>query len=255
MRRPVIAGNWKMNLNGQEAVALATTIARQANTSRADVVLCPSAVYLQTVRAAVEKEMSGSKSIGVGAQNVYFQKNGAFTGEISIEMLLDLGLTHVILGHSERRQFMGETDEIVNQKLTAVLSSALIPILCVGETLSEREAGQTMSVVSRQVEGAFHGISAELAARVIVAYEPVWAIGTGKTASPAQAQEVHGDLRKLLEKRYNSGLSQAVRILYGGSVKADNAAELLSQSDIDGALVGGASLQADTFLKIIAAAQ
>lgn len=135
---------------------------------------------MHAVRAAVEKEMPASKSIGVGSQNVYFQKNGAFTGEISIEMLLDLGLTHVILGHSERRQFMGETDEIVNQKLTAVLSSALIPILCVGETLAEREAGQTTSVVSRQVEGAFRGISAELATRVIVAYEPVWAIGTGK---------------------------------------------------------------------------
>ncbi len=249
MRRPLIAGNWKMNLNGAEATSLGAAVRAGVSGANADVVLCPPFVYL----AQVARALDGS-TLGTGAQNVSASPNGALTGEISIPMCLDCGASHVILGHSERRQMMGETDPAINQKLLAVLGSTLIPIVCVGETLEERESGQTLEVVQRQCQGAFLGVSEEMARRVILAYEPVWAIGTGKTASPAQAQEVHGDLRKWLENRYNAALSQAVRILYGGSVKGSNAVELLTQPDIDGALVGGASLKADEFLQIIAAA-
>jgi triosephosphate isomerase (TIM) len=254
MRRPLIAGNWKMNLTREQSRNLATAIAMDANTSRADVVLCPPAIYLETVLETARSIRTVGNEFGIGAQNVYDKPNGAFTGEISTAMLEDLGIGYVILGHSERRQFMHESDDVVNAKLKTVLASSLTPIVCVGETLEEREAGRTLEVVGRQFEGAFAGVSEGLASRAILAYEPVWAIGTGKTATPEQAQEVHHDLRKLAVLRYNSALGDSLRILYGGSVKADNAAELLSQADIDGALVGGASLQADTFLKIIAAA-
>lgn len=254
MRRPLIAGNWKMNLSAAQARNLATAIAMDANTNRADVVLCPPNIYLDSVLQTVQSIRIVGADFGVGAQNVYDKPNGAFTGEISTSMLEDLGVGYVILGHSERRQFMHETDAVVNAKLNSVLASTLTPIVCVGEMLEEREAGQTLEVVRRQFEGAFAGISEDLASRAILAYEPVWAIGTGKTATPEQAQEVHHDLRKLATLRYNAPLGDSIRILYGGSVKAENAAELLSQADIDGALVGGASLQADGFLKIIAAA-
>jgi triosephosphate isomerase len=253
MRRILVAGNWKMNLNRQQAVELARQLVAGVPTAvsgkSTEVVICPPAVYLEAVRGAV----NGS-SIGVGAQNASSEKNGAFTGEISLEMLADVGTSHVILGHSERRQFSGETDTLINRKLRAALESALTPILCLGETLEQREQGATQQVIRTQLEGALEGVSAEKAQKIVIAYEPVWAIGTGKTATPQQAQEVHADLRKMLENRYNAPLAQQIRLLYGGSVKADNAAELLAQPDIDGALVGGASLQAEGFLKIVAAA-
>lgn len=250
MRRPVIAGNWKMNLDRREALTLAEAIARRAGQrSHVDLVICPPSVYLD----AVGRALSGS-SVGLGAQNMYHEAAGAFTGEISPAMLVDLGCRYVILGHSERRHILGETDGQINRKVVAALAAGLTPLLCVGELLEEREAGQTAAVIRRQFDGSLAALSPEQMERVIVAYEPVWAIGTGKVATPQQAQEVHLDLRKLIASRYNDGLAQTVRILYGGSVKAANAAELLSQPDVDGALVGGASLNADEFLAIAAGA-
>jgi triosephosphate isomerase len=186
---------------------------------------------------------------------MYHEANGAFTGEISASMLLDLSCKYVILGHSERRHILRETDADVNRKVHAALAAGLVPIVCVGETLAEREAGNTKSVVQQQFDGSLAGLSNEQMSDVVIAYEPVWAIGTGKVATPDQAEEVHADLRKLLEARYNSNVAAAVRIQYGGSVKPDNAAELLGQPNIDGALVGGASLKVDSFLGIIAAAK
>ncbi len=246
MRRPLIAGNWKMNLNRSDAVALATSLAGVKATDDVDVLVCPSNVYLDAVSSAV----SGSK-VAVGAQDVYFEPNGAFTGETSTDMLSDVGCSYVILGHSERRNVIGEPDELINKKIKAVLAAGLTPVLCVGELLEEREAGRTMEVVTSQFEGSLASIGEADVRKTVIAYEPVWAIGTGKTASPEQAQEVHADLRKLLAERYNQDTADSVRILYGGSVKPDNAAMLMSQPDIDGALVGGASLKPDSFAAII----
>lgn len=250
MRRPFIAGNWKMNLSREEAVALAQALANQLGTTETEVAVAPPSVYLGAVAQATE-----GTAIGLSAQNMYHEGNGAFTGEISATMLLDVGCSYVILGHSERRHILGETDEDVNRKVHAALAAGLIPIVCVGETLAEREAGNTQSVVQSQCEGSLAGLSNEQMSGVVIAYEPVWAIGTGKVATPEQAEEVHADLRRLLENRYNSDVANAVRIQYGGSVKPDNASELLGQPNIDGALVGGASLKADSFLGIIAAAK
>jgi triosephosphate isomerase len=250
MRRALIAGNWKMNLNRAEAVALAEAVAGAAGKFPAvDVVLCPPTVYLDTVG----QKLRGSQ-VGLGAQNMHFEANGAFTGEVSAAMLLDLGCRYVILGHSERRHLMGETDEQVNRKVLAALAAGLTPIVCVGELLAQREAGQTRAVIGRQFTDSLAGLSSEQIGNTVIAYEPVWAIGTGKVATPQQAEEVHLDLRKMLTERYNTGLAASVRIQYGGSVKASNAAELLAQPNIDGALVGGASLKADEFLGIVAAA-
>lgn len=255
-RRPLIAGNWKMNLDRASAVALASQVAQQAEaySRQVDLAVCPPNVYLD----AVGQALSGSP-VALGAQNLYFEKNGAFTGEVSAEMLLDLGCRFVILGHSERRHILDESDQVIRQKLAAALAAEsagrrLTPILCVGELLDEREAGQTAAVIARQFQAAFDSVSPADAAGVVIAYEPVWAIGTGKVATPQQAEEVHADLRKLLTMRYNAGLAAEVRILYGGSVKPSNAAELLSQPNVDGALVGGASLKADDFLGIAAGA-
>ena len=252
MTRPLVAGNWKMNTTRAEAVALAQGIARRAEevSDAVDLLICPPAVYLS---AAVEA-VAGAP-VSVGAQNCYFEQSGAFTGEISTKMLRDVGCTAVILGHSERRHLMGETDAQVNQKLHAVLAADLTPIVCVGELLEEREAGQTAEVIRTQFEGSLAGLSNEQAPQVVLAYEPVWAIGTGKVATPAQAEEVHADLRKLLEQRYNSEIAGQVRILYGGSVKPDNAREILAQPNVNGALVGGASLKVDDFLAIAAGAK
>lgn len=246
MRRPLIAGNWKMNLNRAEAVELARGLASGELGSESDVLVCPSYVYLDSVSSAV----SGS-GIALGAQDVYFEAQGAFTGEVSTSMLADIGCTFVILGHSERRHVMGETDQLINQKVHAALAAGLTPVVCVGELLEEREAGQTHDVIKSQFEGSLAGLSEEQIEKVVIAYEPVWAIGTGKTASPDQAQEVHADLRKMLQEQYNSAVSEVVRILYGGSVKPGNAGELMSQADIDGALVGGASLDVESFTAII----
>ena len=250
MRRPLIAGNWKMNLNHAAAVALAEAVARQAGDSpAADLAVCPPFVYLE----AVGKAVAGSKVL-LGAQDCYHEKSGAFTGEISVEMLQDAGCRYVILGHSERRHILGETDAQINRKVVAALAGDLTPIVCVGETLAERERGQTQAVIQRQFDNSLAGLTAEQMVRLVIAYEPVWAIGTGRVATPEQAEQVHLDLRNLMEERYNREVAQTVRILYGGSVNPANAAGLLAQPNIDGALVGGASLTADQFLGIVAGA-
>ena len=248
MRRPLIAGNWKMNLDRAGAVGLASAIAaRAADFGLADLAVFPPQVYLDAVRTAV----AGS-ALAYGAQNVSDQPDGALTGETSAAMLVDLGCDYVIIGHSERRHLLGETDQAVNKKTHAALAAGLVPIVCVGELLAEREAGRTGAVIAGQFEGSLGNLSSEQMARVVIAYEPVWAIGTGKVATPREAEEVHKDLRKILTARYNSSLAESIRILYGGSVKAGNAAELLTQPNVDGALVGGASLKADEFLAIAA---
>ncbi len=250
MRRPFIAGNWKMNMNRESAIALAEGVAKRAEKLEGvDLAICPPSCYLD----AVGRTISGSK-VALGAQNMYHEKDGAFTGELSAAMLVDLGCTYVILGHSERRHILGETDEAINKKVHAALQAGLIPVVCVGELLSEREAGQTMAVIQRQFDGSLAGVSPEDMKKIVIAYEPVWAIGTGKVATPQQAEEVHLGLRKLVAERYNAQIAEEVRMQYGGSVKPDNAAELLGQADIDGALVGGASLKVDQFLGIVAGA-
>lgn len=246
MRRKLIAGNWKMNLDRAGGIALAKGVAEKAGeVPNVDLLVCPPSVYIAPVADAVK----GSK-VAVGAQNMYHEASGAFTGEISAAMLKDLGATYVILGHSERRHILKETDADINKKTLAALAAGLIPIVCVGELLEEREAGKTAAVIKTQFDGSLANVSAEQIEKTVIAYEPVWAIGTGKVASPEQAEEVHADLRSLLAKRYNGAVAEKVRILYGGSVKASNAAELLGQPNIDGALVGGASLKVDDFIGI-----
>jgi len=248
MRRLLVAGNWKMNLDRTAAVDLAASLSHSACPENVDVAIFPPFVYLDAVGAEIRES-----SIKLGAQDAYHEPAGAFTGEISCHMLADVGCQFVILGHSERRNVLGESDSVVNRKVVAALAADIIPILCVGELLDQREAGQTRQVVTEQFDGSLIGVSAEQMRHVVLAYEPVWAIGTGKTATPQQAQEVHSDLRKLLAERYNVAVSDQVKILYGGSVKPDNAADLMSQPDIDGALVGGASLEAESFSSIITA--
>ena len=247
MRKPFIAGNWKMNLTTREAVALAKKLVESlAGVTQVEIGIAP--VY--TVLAAVAEVVRGS-NVQLLAQNLFWVDSGAYTGEVSGPMLKDAGCSHVIVGHSERRQYFGETDESVNKKLKAAFASGLVPIFCVGETLNEREQGRTQAVVERQVKGGLQDIPRADAAGIVVAYEPVWAIGTGKTATPAQAQEVHAQIRGLLARRYDQELADQVRIQYGGSVKADNINELMRQPDLDGALVGGASLKADSFTAIV----
>lgn len=237
-----------MNLDRAAAVALAADTARRAGEfPHVDLAVCPPFVYLEAVRSAI-----GGSSVGLGAQNMYHLPSGAFTGEISPTMLVDLGCRYVILGHSERRHVFKESNADVNKKVLAALANKLTPIVCVGELLAEREAGRTEAVIREQFDGSLAGVSAEQMAGVVIAYEPVWAIGTGKVATPAQAEEVHSALRRMLQSRYNVEVAAAVRIQYGGSVKPDNAAELLAQPNIDGALVGGASLKASDFLGIVA---
>jgi triosephosphate isomerase len=248
MRKKFIAGNWKMNLNAAQATALAEAVARPSGDFlHVDVALYPPFVYLENVRRAI----AGSP-VSLGAQNAYFETKGAFTGEISPAMLVDCGCRYVILGHSERRDIFGETDELVNRKLHAALAAGLVPIVCVGEHLEEREAGSTMHVIRTQFNGSLANVSPEQMATIVLAYEPVWAIGTGKVATPQQAEQVHAALRRMIEDRYNHQIASRVRIQYGGSVKASNSGELMVQPNIDGALVGGASLVADDFLGIVA---
>ena len=250
MRTPFIAGNWKMNLTGDQARELASAVAAGVTPSSVEVAVCPPAVYLDRVRSALE-----ASRVGLGAQNMYDQADGAYTGEISAAMLCDVGCRYVILGHSERRQLLGETDALVRRKVVRALEVGLIPIVCLGETLDQRQAGHTRSVVAEQFTGSLGGLDPQQMQHVVIAYEPIWAIGTGVVATPQQAEEVHADLRSLVQTHYNTAVAQAVRLQYGGSVKPDNAAELLAQPNIDGALVGGASLKADSFLGIVAAAQ
>ncbi len=252
MRKPFVAGNWKMNTNSHTSVVLAKLLASRSMESAGHsvtVAVCPPFVYLQTIVQA----LNGS-SIAIGAQDVYFEPDGAFTGEISVSMLKDIGCNYCLCGHSERRHVIGEADELINKKVTAAINGGILPILCVGELLAERKASQTNEVVTRQIKQGLAGLSAEKLAAVTMAYEPVWAIGTGLTATPQQAQEVHGFIRELLGQMYNERLADDIRILYGGSVKPGNAADLMSQQDVDGLLVGGASLKADDFLAIIQAA-
>jgi len=252
MRKPFVAGNWKMNTDSHSSVELAQTIASGSSDvagHKVTVAVCPPFIYLQAVAGALS-----ASSIAFGAQNFYFEPDGAFTGEISASMLKDIGCTYVLCGHSERRHVIGETDELINKKVAVAVTGGLLPILCVGELLDEREASQTEQVVTRQMKAGLDGLSAAKLSAVTIAYEPVWAIGTGLTATPQQAQEVHNFIRKLLAEMYDNQIAEGIRILYGGSVKPGNAAELMQEPDIDGLLVGGASLKAEDFIAIIKAA-
>jgi triosephosphate isomerase len=246
-RTPLLAGNWKMHGARREAVALATALAKDVGrVAGREVLVAPPFTALEPVAAAI----AGSV-IRLAAQNMHWEPKGAFTGEISAAMLTEAGCTHVIIGHSERRQFFGETDETVNKRLHAALAAGLVPIVCVGETLQEREADATVQVVERQVRSGLARIAPTDLAKSIVAYEPVWAIGTGKTATPAQAQAVHRTIRDQLAQLADAATAERVRILYGGSVKPDNIDSLMAEADIDGALVGGASLVAEQFIRIV----
>jgi triosephosphate isomerase len=246
-RRPLIAGNWKMHLTLGEAVQLARAVARAGSecTDR-DIMIAPSFTALAAVAAAMK-----DTNIWVGAQNISWEKEGAFTGEISSLMLKDIGINMVIIGHSERRQIFGENDTMINRRLRAALDADIAPVLCIGETLEEREAGATFAVLEKQLREGLDKVSDAQVSSVAVAYEPVWAIGTGKTATKEQAQEVHQFLRGLLGDLYEKNIATSVRILYGGSVKPENIDELMAQPDIDGALVGGAALNAQSFERII----
>ena len=247
MRKPFIAGNWKMNTNSANAVALAAGLAEKLDSiDTVDVAVCPPFVYLQSVASALS-----ASNIAVGAQNVYFEGNGAFTGEISCEMLKDTSCTYVIIGHSERRHVIGETDELINKKIIAAINSGLLPIFCVGELLEERQAEKTNEVVAEQIKKGLAGLCQERVQAVTIAYEPVWAIGTGLTATPDQAQQVHGMIRGLLAELYNEDIAQKIRIQYGGSAKPSNTAELMAQPDVDGLLVGGASLKVEDFAAMV----
>lgn len=248
-RRYLIAGNWKMNTRSESAGSLAKAIVDAVAGSPVEVAVCPPSVYLGSVAGAV-----AGTPVELGAQNLYAAEDGAFTGEVNASMLTDVGCRFVILGHSERRQLMGETDGDVSTKLHAALAGNLVPIVCVGETLEQREADETTAVIETQIRGSLEGLDEARAAGIVIAYEPVWAIGTGKTASKEQAEEVHAFIRDLLSKMFTTQVADQIRIQYGGSVKPGNAAELLAQPNIDGALVGGASLKAEDFAAIIAAA-
>jgi len=246
-RRPIIAGNWKMNKTTVEAHDLASKlIPLIAEIKGRDIVLAPPFTALQAVAGVIK-----GTGIALSAQNLHWEDKGAFTGEISAEMLLDLGCKYVIIGHSERRQFFGENDETVNKKLRQALNKGLLPIVCVGETLKEREAGKANEVIERQVTGALKGVTAAEMQKVIIAYEPVWAIGTGKTATPDQANEIHNFIRKKSEIVYGKEIAGALRIQYGGSVTPENVSTLMAMPDIDGALVGGASLKPESFAALV----
>jgi len=250
-RRSFVAGNWKMNKTPFESRALAQDLrGRLEGYGKCDICICPT--YLSIACAA---EVLKGTNIAVGAQNMFWEKSGAYTGAISPQMLVDAGVQHVIIGHSERRQYFGDTDEKVNKRIYAALAHKLKVIMCVGETKEERLNNVTEEVIRAQVAGGLKGLTLEHMADFTIAYEPVWAIGTGLTATPTQAQEVHKYIRALVKERFNSAVAETVRIQYGGSVKPDNAKELLSQPDIDGALVGGASLVAADFEAIVKAAK
>lgn len=247
MRKPIIAGNWKLNKTNQEAIELVTLLKREVSeVTGVDIVVAPVFTALSDVA-----DLLNESNIQLASQNIYWEDAGAFTGEVSGPLLKSIGVTYTIIGHSERRQFFGETDVTVNKRIRAALNNNLIPIVCVGETLEEREADQTNAVVSAQVEGALKGYTAAEVSQMVLAYEPVWAIGTGKVATKEQAQDVHQLIRNLLAKLYDEPTAEAVRIQYGGSVKPDNIGELIAQPDIDGALVGGASLKAEVFAQIV----
>ena len=249
MRRPIVAGNWKMFKTGPEAKVLTQRILKAvARLRKVDVILCPP----YTALATVAKLLKGRR-IGLGAQNLFWEAQGAYTGEVSPAMLKEAGVQYVIIGHSERRRHFGETNETVARKVASAFAHGLTPIVCVGETLEERDAGKTLAIVEEQVTIGLHSVPADRATHLIVAYEPVWAIGTGRNATPTQAQDVHAFLRQLLAKQFTPATAEKIRLQYGGSVKPDNAAELIAQRDVDGFLVGGASLEAASFAAILRA--
>ena len=249
MRKPIIAGNWKMYKTIGQAIELANGLKREffkIEPGDIDIVLVPVYTCLSEVA-----EVINNSNISLGAQDVYWQDEGAFTGEVSSLMLKDAGCAYVIIGHSERRQFFGETNDTVNKKVKAVLKHGLLPIVCVGETLAQREANQTFQVLTDHVQNGLAGLTEEEVSKIVIAYEPVWAIGTGKTATSAQAQEAHKFIRDLLGKLYNQDIAGGIRIQYGGSVKPENIEEIMSEPDVDGALVGGASLKVESFSAIV----
>ena len=255
MRTPLIAGNWKMNNTHHEAIKLVQQLNYELGShdySQSEVAVCPPFTSLRTVQTLIE---SDRMHFALGAQNMHYESSGAYTGEVSAEMLKALRVTYVILGHSERRELFGETDESVNKKVAVAFANELVPIMCCGETETEREAGDTQAKVERQVREGLAGLKGDRINDVVIAYEPIWAIGTGKTATPDDAQETIAFIRGVVRDAFSAGAADAVRILYGGSVKAGNARQLLSQKDIDGALVGGASLDAAEFAAIVKGAR
>lgn len=250
MRKPIIAGNWKMYKTFDEAVDFTKTVrVRIPSSDKVDSVICAPALYLPVL-----VDLASNTELAIGAQNMHYENEGAFTGEISPSQLSDIQIDYVILGHSERREYFNETDEAINKKVKAALGHGLVPIICCGETLSEREKGKTIEKVGTQIKKALAGLSIEEARHVVIAYEPIWAIGTGKTATADDANFVCGEIRKTVDKLYGSEISEQLRIQYGGSVKPENIEELLSKEHIDGALVGGASLQVDSYIKLLEAA-
>ncbi|MBQ9041266.1 MAG: triose-phosphate isomerase [Eggerthellaceae bacterium] len=251
-RKPLMAGNWKMNKTIGEAVVLAQDISNQYDDrwDACDVVVCPPFVDLKPAKTVFEFDRV---PVGVGAQNVYWEEKGAFTGEISVPMLKEIGCEWCIIGHSERRGYFGETNEDVNKKAKALLSAGIHPIICVGESLAVRDAGDALEFVCAQVRAAFAGIDAAQANECVVAYEPIWAIGTGRTATPEQAQEVCSAIRATLSELYGAEVSDAIRVLYGGSMNPGNVEMLIAQPDIDGGLIGGAALEASSFVQLIKA--
>lgn len=246
MRKPIIAGNWKMNLSIAEGVQFVNDIKEAVKDTDVEVVLCAPFTFLKDMKTATV-----NTNIKIAAQNMHYEKNGAFTGEISADMLKEIGVDYVVIGHSERRQYFNETDESVNKKVAAALAAGLLPIMCVGETLEEREAGNTKDICKRQTVEGLKGISADAMKKIVIAYEPVWAIGTGRTASSQDANDVIAYIRSILEDLYSDEVSEEVRIQYGGSVKPENVEEIMNEADIDGALVGGASVKADSFIQLV----
>ena len=247
MRKPFIAGNWKMHTTISDAINLANSIKRElVDFNKVDILLCPPFTALSSVY-----EVIMDTNIKLGAQNIAWEKEGAYTGEISSIMLKDCGCKFAIIGHSERRKYFGESDETVNKRIKAALSGGLTPIVCVGETLEERESDLTIKVITRQLEGGLGNLSEDEAKKIVIAYEPVWAIGTGKTATPHQAEEIHKFIRGWASDKISSECAQILRILYGGSVKPANIRDLMNEEDIDGGLVGGASLKVESFVEIV----
>lgn len=246
MRLPIIAGNWKMHMTKDTALSYLKDLKERVKGTDVEVVICPPATLLNLL-----KEAAKGTNIKIGAQNMYWEEQGAFTGETSPIMLKDLGIDYCIIGHSERRQYFGETDETVNKKIKAAIKHGIKPIVCVGETLEERKEGKTESLIKKQVAQAFKNIDLEDVKNVVIAYEPIWAIGTGETATPEMANSAIAHIREVVRDIYNEGISEEIRIQYGGSVKPNNIEELMGQDDIDGALVGGASLKADSFSEIV----
>lgn len=252
MRKPMMAGNWKMNNTWAQTVVLTQQIINKsdADWEDVDVVICPATCNIKAAQGVLEFDKA---PITIGAQNVHWEESGAFTGEASIPMITEIGATYCIVGHSERREYFGETDEMVNKKVHALLDAGIVPIVCVGESLGIRDSGDYLSFICSQVKADLAGIEAQLAPSCVVAYEPVWAIGTGRTATPEQAQEVCASIRSTLAELFDEDVAQAIRILYGGSCNPANVEGLIAQADIDGGLIGGAALKADDFAQLVEA--